>query len=114
MQITSCADAFRCFVEYVCFKCGHFNPSARSIQQGITSAGPSPVSAVNSRGTNGINGFSHLPLNQPSPTPLPQGRSGLSPESAKLRPRRSFKREDDEDVSTEGNTADMDVDNDSP
>lgn len=101
------------FVEYVCPKCGHFNPSARSIQQGITSAGPSPISAVNSRGPNGINGLSHSPLNQPIPIPLSQRQPGLSPESAKVRPRRSFKREVDEDASVEGNTVDMDVDNDS-
>jgi len=100
-------------VEYVCPKCGHFNPSARSIQQDITSAGPSPISTVNSRGPNGINGFPHSPLNQPIPIPLPQRQPGLSPESAKLPPRRSFKREEDEDVSAEGNTVDMDVDNDS-
>jgi hypothetical protein len=46
------------------------------------------------------------------PNPLPPG---LSPESAKVRPRRSFKREEDEDVNTGtgGNSVDMDVDNDS-
>ncbi|KAF9645401.1 hypothetical protein BDM02DRAFT_3101450 [Thelephora ganbajun] len=99
--------------QYVCPKCGHFNPSARSIQQGITSAGPSPISAANSRGPNGINGFPYSPLNQPIPIPLPQRQPGLSPESAKVRPRRSFKREEDEEVSAEGNTVDMDVDNNS-
>ena len=102
-----------CFVEYVCPKCGHFNPSARSIQQGITSAVPSPISAVNSRGPNGINGLPHSPLNQPIPIPLPQRQPGLSPESARVRPRRSFKREEEDDVNAGGNTVDMDVDNDS-
>ena len=40
-------------------------------------------------------------------------KPGLSPESAKVRPRKSFKREEDEGVSAEGNSVDMDVDNDS-
>lgn len=112
MQTTLRADVFDHLAEYVCPKCGYFNPSARSIQQGTTSAGPSPISAVNSRGPNGVNGFPHSPLNQPIPIPLPPG---LSPESAKVRPRRSFKREEDEDVNTGtgGNSVDMDVDNDS-
>ena len=77
------------------------------------SAGPSPISAVNSRGPNGINGLPHSPFNQPIPIPLPQRQPGLSPESAKLRPRKSFKREEDGDLNVEGNTVDMDVDNDS-
>lgn len=113
MQATSRADVVHRLVEYVCPKCGYFNPSARSIQQGITSVGPSPISAANSRGPNGINGFPHSPLNQPIPIPLPQREPGLSPESAKVRPRRSFKREEEEDISVEGKAMDMDVDNDS-
>ena len=83
------------------------------MQQGIMSTGPSPISAANSRGPNGINGFPHSPLNQPIPIPLPQRQPGLSPESAKVRPRRSFKREEEEDVSVEKNAVDMDVDDDS-
>jgi len=99
--------------QYICPKCGHFNPSVRSIQQGITSTSPSPISAVNSRGLNGINGFPQSPLNQPIPIPLPQRQPGLLPESAKVRPRRSFKRKEEEDVSVEGSTVEMDIDNDS-
>ncbi|KAF9784068.1 hypothetical protein BJ322DRAFT_1068471 [Thelephora terrestris] len=99
--------------QYVCPKCGHFNPSARSIQQGITFTSPSPISAMNSRGPDGVNGFPHSPLNQPIPIPLPQRHSKLSPEPAKLRSRKSFKREEDEDIGHGGTTVDMDVDNDS-
>ena len=97
------------FVEYVCPKCGHFNPSARSIQQGIASTGPSPISAVNSRGLNGFNGSPSSPFDQPSP----QGQLQLSPEPTKLRPRKSFKHGEDEGHSVGGTTVDMDVDNDS-
>jgi endoplasmic reticulum junction formation protein lunapark len=100
-----------CPEEYVCPKCGHFNPSARSIQQGISSASPSPISAANSRGLNGVNGFPHSPLNQP--TSLPQSQLKLTPESAKVRPRKSFKNREDGDDVVEVTTVDMDVDNDS-
>lgn len=98
--------------QYVCPKCGHFNPSARSIQQGATSVAPSPISAVNSRGPSGINGFPNSPRNQPIPIPLPQRQHKPSLESARAHPRKSFKREE-EDPSLEGPTVDMDVDNDS-
>lgn len=99
--------------QYVCPKCGHFNPSARSIQQGVASTVPSPISAVNSRGPNGVNGLSNSPPPQPLPIPLPQRQPKVSPESAKVRSRKSFRREEDEGVSLEVNTVDMDVDNDS-
>lgn len=108
MQTTPYTHFTRHFVEYVCPKCGYFNPSARSFQQGITSVSPSPISAANSRGPNGINGIPHSPLNHPIPIPLPQ----RSPESTKVRTRRSFKREEEDD-SVEADTVDMDVDNDS-
>lgn len=105
------SDINNCSAEYVCPKCGHFNPSARSIQQSTTAVGPSPISAANSRGPNGINGSLHSPLNQSIQSP--QNQFGLSPESAKVRPRKSFKHGEEGDDSVEGTTADMDVDNDS-
>ena len=101
------------FTEYVCPKCGRFDLSAHSIQQGIMFACPSPISTVKNWGPNGINGFLHLPLNQPLAIPLPQRQSGLSLGLVKVRPRKSSKRKDNGDVGHGGTTVDLDVNNDS-
>lgn len=67
---------------------------------------------MNSRGLNGVNGLPNSPFNQPTPSPQNQ-LNKLSPEPAKLRLRKSFKRGGGEGASVEETTVEMDVDNDS-
>ena len=102
-----------CFAEYACPKCGGFDLSARSIQQGIMSACLSPISTVKNWEPNGINGFLRSPLNQPLAIPLTQRQSRLSLGLAKLCPRKSSKCKDNKHVGHGGTTVDMDVNNNS-
>lgn len=108
--------------EYVCPKCGHFNPSARSLKQGTpgtTSSNSSPQSKNGSPQFAGRQGQGQLPFPPGVNQPIPQSLAASGPAGGEVTGAASMSHRDTsaerqegsgEEGEGEGSSMTMDVD----